>query len=254
LAAREEKSRSVDPGGDGRAILLFGKALEINRDYARGFAGLAEATYSRAFFVPLPKPFEHLVNEALIFAERSVALDDSDARPHSVLGWACMFRREFDRARRHFDLSESLNPNDADLMMHRAGALALLGEVDAAIELARKAIRLNPHHAGWYLDYVSLIYFAARRYEAVLATARTGRDAYPSSPAWRAAASAYLGRYEEARRHADDLIARLQGRWEGAATASLNDHAEYLCGVIPFKRAEDAEHLLEGLREADRHA
>ena len=36
------------------ALSLFHKALKIAPDYARGFAGLAEATYSRAFFVPLP--------------------------------------------------------------------------------------------------------------------------------------------------------------------------------------------------------
>ena len=61
------------------------------------------------------------MHEALLFAERSVALDDTDARPHTVLAWACMFRREFDRSRRHFDLSASLSPNDADLIMQRAG-------------------------------------------------------------------------------------------------------------------------------------
>jgi adenylate cyclase len=232
------------------ALSFFKEALKIDPDYARGFAGLAEATYSRAFFVPLPKAFGELVNESLAFAERSVALDDADARPHMVLAWACMFRHEFDRARRHFDLSNFLNPNEADLIMHRAGALALLGEAGDAVALADDAIRLTPLHPEWYLEYVCLINFAARRYEAVLATAATARDAYPSSPAWRAAASAYLGRYEDARFHTHSLMAALRGRWDGQSGASFEEHAEYLCRVIPFKRLDDAEHLLEGLRRA----
>ena len=232
------------------AISLFHKALMIAPDYARGFAGLAEATYSRAFFVPLAKPFGDFLHEALVFAEQSVALDDTDARPHMVLAWACMFLREFDRARRHFDLSESLNPNDADLIMQRAGGYALLGQTDVGVELASKAIRLNPYHPDWYLEYVSLINFAARRYEAVLATSTTSRDIYPSSPAWRVAASVYLERYSDARHHADDLIAGLRGRLERNSAATFEDYVEYLCGIIPFKRPEDSVHLLGALRRA----
>ena len=232
------------------AISLFHKALVIAPDYAGGFAGLAEATYNRAFFLPLPKPFGDLLHDAFVFAERSVALDDADARPHMVLAWACMFRREFDRAQRHFELSSSLNPNDADLIMQRAGGYALLGRAEDGIELANNAIRLNPYHPDWYLEYVSLINFNARRYEAVLATSATSRDTYPSSPAWRAAASVYLGQYSDARLHADDLIAGLRGRLDGTSGATFQDYVEYLCGVIPFKRPEDSVHLLDGLRKA----
>ncbi len=230
---------------------LFGKAVEIEPDYARGYAGLAEATYSRAFFPPLPKPFEELVDDALVQAERAVLLDDTDSRPHVILGWACMFRREFDRARRHFDLSGSLNPNDADAIMQRACALALLGEANTAVDQAQSAIRLNPHHPGWYLEYVCMVNFVARRYETVLATAAMGPDTYPSSPAYRAAASAYLGRAEDARHHGQALVASLQPLWDWPSDAGLLDHAEYLCQVIPFRKTEDADHLLEGLRRVD---
>ncbi len=229
---------------------LFSKAVEIEPDYARGYAGLAEATYSRAFFPPLPKAFEEILDDALVQAERAVLLDDTDSRPHFILGWACMFRREFDRARRHFDLSASLNPNDADAIMQRAGALALLGEADTALDQVQSAIRLNPHHPGWYLEFVCLVNFAARRYEVVVATAATGPDTFPSSPAWRAAASAYLGRAEDARRHGQALVAGLQPLWDWPSDTRLEDYAEYLCQVIPFRKTEDADHLLEGLRRA----
>ncbi len=230
---------------------LFGKAVEIEPDYARGYAGLAEATYSRAFFPPLPKPFEEMVEDALVQAERAVLLDDTDSRPHVILGWACMFRRDFDRARRHFDLSGSLNPNDADAIMQRACALALLGDANTGVDQAQSAIRLNPHHPGWYLEYVCMVNFFARRYETVLATAAMGPDTFPSSPAYRAAASAYLGRAEDARHHGEALVASLQPLWDWPSGAGLLDYAEYLCQVIPFRNTEDADHLLEGLRRAN---
>ena len=230
---------------------LFCKSVEVEPDYARGFAGLAEATYSRAFFPPLPKPFEEMVEDALVHAERAVLLDDTDSRPHVILGWACMFRRDFDRARRHFDLSGSLNPNDADAIMQRACALALLGDANTGVDQAQSAIRLNPHHPGWYLEYVCMVNFVARRYETVLATAAMGRDTFPSSPAYRAAASAYLGRAEDARHHGEALVASLQPLWDWPSGAGLLDYAEYLCQVIPFRNTEDADHLLEGLRRAN---
>ncbi len=96
-----------------------------------------------------------------------------------------------------------------------------------------------------------MVNFVARRYETVLATAAMGPDTYPSSPAYRAAASAYLGRAEDARHHGQALVASLQPLWDWPSDAGLLDYAEYLCQVIPFRKTEDADHLLEGLRRID---
>ena len=135
--------------------------------------------------------------------------------------------------------------------MQRACALALLGDANTGVDQAQSAIRLNPHHPGWYLEYVCMVNFFARRYETVLATAAMGPDTFPSSPAYRAAASAYLGRAEDARHHGEALVTSLQPLWDWPSGASFLDYAEYLCQVIPFRRTEDADHLLEGLRRAN---
>jgi TolB-like protein/Tfp pilus assembly protein PilF len=237
--------------GNDAARRFFEQCLAVDLDYARGYAGLAEASYSRAFYEAGPT-FLDALKIAMAHAEKAVSLDDTDARPHCVLGWTCMFLRDFGRAERHFEFAATLNPSDADVMMNWACARALLGEPEAARGHAEEAMRLNPHCPGWYLEFLTLINFAARRYEDVLATAAKGPDIYPSSPAWRAAACAYLGRLDEARLHAETLTDRLRSIWTGRHPANFRELAEYLCRTVPFRKSEDAAHLLEGLFKAER--
>ena len=74
-------------------------------------------------------------------AQRAVSLDDTDSRPHVYLGWVHMFRREYERANRYFDRAIALNPNDSDAIVYRALAIAYGGHPEAAIELAKAAMR-----------------------------------------------------------------------------------------------------------------
>ena len=60
-------------------------------------------------------------------------------------------------------------------------------------------MHLNPHHPGWYREFMTIIFFSARRYADALSIAATEPDVFPSSPGWRAAASAYIGRDEDAK-------------------------------------------------------
>ena len=62
-----------------------------------------------------------------------------------------------------------------------------------------------------------------------------------------AASFAYLGLSEDVRRRAQDLVVGLQGKWAGLPHATLGDYVEYVCRVIPFRKAEDGEHLLDDL-------
>ena len=135
-------------------------------------------------------------------------------------------------------------------MMHRACILALLGDPDAAVEPAEIAIRLNPHHPGWYLEYFTLIYFAGRRYKDALAISVKEPDAFPSSPGWRAASSAYLGRVDEAHHHSKELLDNLRNIWTGEPPEKSIEYIDYFCNTVPFRRMEDTDHLRQGLLKA----
>ena len=227
----------------------FTKCLEIDPNFARGYAGLAEVGYSRSFH-NAGDAFIEAIKETKVLAEKAVALDDSDAQPHYVLSWVSMFLRQFDRARQQLDLTAALNPNDADLMMHRACILALLGDARSAIVPAETAISLNPHHPGWYLEYLTLIRFAARDYEEALAISTKEPDVFPSSPGWRAGSCANLGRLDEARAHARELENNLRSIWVGEPPSGPLGCIEFFCKTVPFRRPEDTDHLRRSLTTA----
>ena len=65
-------------------------------------------------------------------------------------------------------MAAALNPNDADLMMWRASALAFLGEPEEGAEAAQMAMRLNPLHPDWYLSDYAVVLFFCRRFEEML--------------------------------------------------------------------------------------
>ena len=146
---------------DARAF--FEKAIEIDSGYARAYSGLA-LTYEWAAFYTAWGGGDPTAREvAERFALKAASLDATDYQPHVALGWIYQGRGDFGRSRRHLDRAEALNPNDADLLIHKAMILSCQGEADRAIELAQSAIRLNPYHPDWYLAYYSHCLMMARR-------------------------------------------------------------------------------------------
>ena len=50
--------------------------------------------------------------------------------------------------------ARALNPNDAELLAEMATLLIYVGQPKQAIKQLREAIRLNPFHENWYLEYM----------------------------------------------------------------------------------------------------
>ena len=179
-----------------------------------------------------------------------MALDDSDPHAHICLAWGHLWRGEFEAARKHLDIVASLNPNDADRAMDRGTTLMYLGEPEAAIEVMKSGIRLNPHHPDAYLADLAEAYFVARRYDDMIATAERIRDPSPRFAAWKAAAYALAGRENEARREAGRFADNLRAIWAGDPDAGPAQFVQWLLSFSPFRRTEDRDHFVQGLRLA----
>ena len=80
---------------------------------ARAYAGLARAQY-RAWSCFNWTAWAKLEDEAVNFARKAIALDDSDHHAHCILGTVYLFLREFALARKHLERAVTLNPNDAN--------------------------------------------------------------------------------------------------------------------------------------------
>src|SRR5262249_873230 len=133
------------------ARVFFEKAIEIDPEYARAHAGLALTYEWAAYYSAWGGGDPTLHEQAEALALRAAQLDPTDHVPVVTLGWINLERRDYERARRYLDRAETLNPNDADMLINKAMMLSLQGEPEAALALARSAIRLSPHHPDYYL-------------------------------------------------------------------------------------------------------
>jgi TolB-like protein/Flp pilus assembly protein TadD len=249
LTAVELHERGAAEAHD-QAKQLYERALEVDPKFARAHAGLAELMYFDWLLRGWGLASSGMQVAALTHARRAIECDPNDAEGHAVLGWNHLMRREFERARRHLDMAIELNPNDADICMSRANALAFLGEPKAALEATALAMRLNPYCPDWYVSDKAVIQFIAGNPEAALAIYDEMGELYPHSVIWRIAAAALVGRMEEARALADGFVVKARRLWEGDPVAGPADYARWLVDGLPFRLEADAERLRQGLRKA----
>jgi tetratricopeptide (TPR) repeat protein len=233
-----------------KARVLFEAALAFEPGFARAHSSLAELAYFDTFLsnwgVDRSGSFERAVDHA----ERAVTFDPNDGMAHVILGWAHMMSGRFDRALKHVETAGRLNPNDAEIAMSRATALAFLGDPARGLEIAAMARRLNPFAPDWYLSDEAVIRLIGRDPAGALAIYDAMGELYPHSIVWHVAAAGHAGREAEARRLAADFAQRAGRLWVGDATAQPADYARWVLAGFPFRNADDADYLRDGLTRA----
>jgi TolB-like protein len=193
-----EKIEELTPKSIEESIRLLTRAVELDPGLARAWVELYHAhSLSGAFGIENVKSSKEAAMDA---AKRAVALDPSDAEAHSVLGSGLAERDELALAKASFDTSLRLAPNAFEILTFYAGWAAALGEAERGVEMADKAVRLNPNYPTWSAQIFGWTYFLARRYEAAvqmfgrLAPENFGNFGWVA----RAGALAALGRTPEA--------------------------------------------------------
>lgn len=150
-----------------------------------------------------------------------------------------LIQKKHDQAIPSFRKAYELNPNDAQLVTEYGWALALAGRTEEGIPLMHEATRLNPYHPEWYWVSLGEGYFVASQYEEAIAELE--KITSPWSHVYKVLAVNYaqVGRLEDAR-------AALAKFVEIEPQTTLELAAE----TMPFKRKEDLERFLDGLRKA----
>ena len=81
----------------------------------------------------------------------------------SCSGRILVYRRRYDEAAHHLERALLLNPNDTDVLVHAGLCQAYLGDPEAALATANKAMRLNPVFPPWYAAPAGLTLFMLGR-------------------------------------------------------------------------------------------
>jgi TolB-like protein/class 3 adenylate cyclase len=215
----------------------FQRATDLDPDYARAYAGLSR-THNLDWRYSWVPDREAALDRAVELAKRAVAKDPMDARAHSALGYAHLYRREVGLALASYERALELNPNDADIISEYSDALAYDGRAAEAVEWMQRAMRLNPICPDFYYWHLADAYSGMGRYEDVIATVLRMND--PGQCARLLAASfAHLGRAEEAALYAAEVLRR-------QPDFRVSEWARVVPGAdLPHRRR-----YIEGLRKA----
>lgn len=125
------------------AVKEFESAIESDPEYARAYAGLADAKYLLGYFDYSPR--EQSYTDAVRLATMAVGLDPNLADPHATLGTlSAHLRYDFVKAEEEFRRAIALNPNYPLAHHWFAVTLCSMGRLAEAIEEIGRAQEADP--------------------------------------------------------------------------------------------------------------
>jgi adenylate cyclase len=239
LRAHELTESSLSQQSVLEARVLLTKAIEIDPLFAQAYVRLGRGYY-RGSVLQWDGP--EALDKAYELAQRAIALDSSSASAYDFLGRIYLRRRQHDTAIATQKKALSLNPNRADSYSSLANTLTFAGDAKEAVELVKKAMRLDPFYPPIIDMYLGRALYFDKRYEKAVPPLETCAARAPKFRAcymFLAPAYAELGLPEEARR----VVARLL---EVAPNFTINGSVRT---HLPFV-ADSMQHYIQGLQKA----
>lgn len=231
------------PEGYVNAIENFKQAINLDRDYADAYAGLADGYALWSCVVPFDGRHEKM-RLAKTYAQRAIAIDPRSAAPHATLGfigWHYDWKwTESDLA---FKRAVALNPSYAQAHHWYAYLLVRLNRFDEAVRAIEKALALDPLSPIIHQDYVEIL-LHARRFDQIAEAADRALETAPFNGRhileMKASADFYKGDIEGFLR-TKEKIADLGGR-------KPENLEELAAAYFSVKRKAEGENILKMLK------
>jgi len=217
------------------------EAINLDKDYAFAYVLLGFTHWLDTAIGRSKSPLIDL-EEAEKCALKALELNDSFDSAHGLLGHVYLSKRQHQKAVEEGKKAVAFNPNGADSQASLALFLNYSGKPKKAIELMKRAFRLNPIPSPFYFFVLGLAYRLNGRY---LEAIETCNQVIIKSPDYvipyitLAASYSSLEQYEKAHQAVMEIL-RLSPKYS----------IEFLAMQDPFEHKADLENLLEALRKA----
>ena len=191
--------RESGPGAMQRAIGFFQQAIALDSNFARAWAGLADA-YS---FLPgfASEPPGDAFAKAKAAAQRALALDSNLAEVHRSLGVIAVFHDwDWPTAAHELERALALDSTDASAHLFYAWYDRCMGRLDEALAESKTARRLDPLNQTFNAR-VGTMLMQMRRYREAEAALKQAIELDPSNVAARSHLGEVLaldGKFQEA--------------------------------------------------------
>jgi serine/threonine protein kinase/Flp pilus assembly protein TadD len=164
---------------------MFARAIVIDPQYARAYAGVADCC---SFLYMYWDSNEDNLNEAEAASRKALELDPELAEAHAACGLAFALKQNFDQAQQEFEAAIRLDPKLYEAYYFYARTSFQRGELAKATELYEQAAKLNPDDYQAVSLLVAIYHGLGRAAEAEAAQRRalhlTERhiDSHPDDP------------------------------------------------------------------------
>jgi len=181
------------------------------------------------------------LGRATELGKRALALNPNSQPAHLTMAIIYYLRLQKALCLAEIEQVLNLNPNNANYLANSAVFLMGTGQWEHGLALIGKAMRLNPHHPGWYHLVPFLYHYYQGEYEAALLKAnRFNTPEYFWDPLIRTAVLGQLGHQEEAEKTVGELL---------ALVPDFEPRGRHLIQRMVYLD-ENADMLAEGLRKA----
>lgn len=225
-----------------QARQAYEKAIVLDPQYAGAYAEQGLTYFIDWFYQWGPDVAQSLEN-AFELAQRAVALDDTLASPHRILGVIYVWKKQYDQAIKEGKRALALDPNDAENHWTLGDILRYAGRPpEENLKLIQQALRLNPTYSPEYLTALGAAYRVAGQCEDALPPLKRVLTLTPNfAPAHLNLAACYaeLNVLNEAQAEMTEFL-RLRPK------ASLEAFRQYL----PYKDPAILERYVVALRRA----
>jgi adenylate cyclase len=225
-----------------KAVGHLKKAIELDSNYGRAHAMLA-VVYSASTSWGWARDLGWSNASSLAEKHLQIAMKNPAGSAHRAAARIHIFKAQHEEAITEAERAIALEPNNTHNLHTMAYVLVYAGRSKEAIDLYKKAMRLNPRYPAQYLWFLGLAQFCEGQLEKAAASLKRARERSPRLAAWPlVAAYAHLGRKQEAVDAIADHMKR-RGR-------SRPPKVKRILKNFPFKDPEDAHLFTEGLRKA----
>ena len=145
-------ARQGTAAGFSQGIALFQRALKLDPEYAFAWGSLSNALVNQAGILT-GDARQQAYAQARAAVDREQALAPDAAFTHTDRGYLKLIvDNDAVSALAEFKRAHELEPNDARNISYLAVGLANTGQLQAAVDLFRKAVATDPLHAGFYVS------------------------------------------------------------------------------------------------------
>jgi len=217
------------------------EAIALDPKYAEAYT-LLGATYINDVYLGTSRSPKDSIVKATEFIQKALAMKDSLADAHSMLGVLYSWSGRYDEGIAEAERAVELDPNSGQAYYNLTLVLRWAGKSKEAIPVIQKALRLEPIPPDNYVQQLALVYFQTGDCKEAIAACDKGLKRQPDhliSRVIMAAVYGSCGRVKEAQKETAEVL-RINPKFT----------VDSFMKNIPYKNPSDRDRTAQGLRKA----